>query len=85
MCDPETDFDNSNSQAKMAKINARSEKDLQVYGSKMKCVDQDQILEIYGSFDTHKASNLMIVFEMCDREAPGNQCKTKDEIESWLT
>ena len=33
----------------------------------MKCLDEEGT-EIFGSYNTDKASNLMIVFETCDEE-----------------
>ena len=34
------------------------------YGKKMKCIDTNDV-KIQGSYNTDKASNLMVVFERC--------------------
>ena len=48
----------------------------------MKCLDEDGT-EIFGSYNTDKASNLMVVFEKCDPEKE-TYCKPKDKIDEWL-
>ena len=47
----------------------------------MKCIDQDE-LEISGNYDTDKASNLMVVFEVCNKEV--RTCASDEAIAKWL-
>ena len=39
-------------------------------------------IEITGSFDTEKGSNLMVVFEKCDLGP--SLCKNDADIDEWL-
>lgn len=57
---------------------------MQTYYGKMKCVDELQGTEIFGSYNTEKASNLMIVFEKCNNNTATVQCKSSEEINEWL-
>lgn len=52
----------------------------------MRCIKNLDELEIWGDYDTDKASNLMIVFEKCDisKRPAGAKCKTEREIEEWM-
>lgn len=46
-----------------------SKTDLMSYGPrKMRCIKNPDELILYGDYDTNKASNLMVVFELCDIE-----------------
>ena len=47
----------------------------------MKCIDQSST-EIFGSYNTDRASNLMVVFEKCNSEF--ETCKSEAEIDKWL-
>ena len=47
----------------------------------MKCIDEKQI-EIMGNYNTDKASNLMIVFEFCDKTV--RTCASDETISKWL-
>ena len=47
----------------------------------MKCIDQEE-LEISGNYDTDQASNLMVVFEVCDKEV--RTCASDEAIAKWL-
>ena len=38
---------------------------------------------MYGNYDTSTAKNLMIVFELCDRDTRSD-CKTEEEIKAWM-
>ena len=38
---------------------------------------------MFGSYNTDKASNLMIVFEKCDK-TQGKKCKSNKKINEWL-
>ena len=50
----------------------------------MKCIDeQDQDYAIQGSYNTDKASNLMVVFERCDKLGP-IPCQSDQAISEWL-
>ena len=57
-------FDGS-SNTKFFPVNEVSVRDLKTFSSKMKCLD-DESTRIFGSYNTDKASNLMVVFEKCD-------------------
>ena len=57
-------------------------KDMNNYSSKMKCLDSTNSTEIFGSYNTDKASNFMIVFEKCNREE--RKCKSENKIKLWL-
>ena len=48
----------------------------------MKCIDEKQQTDIFGSYNTDKASNLMIVFERCNKKI--NDCKEDKDIDDWL-
>ena len=48
----------------------------------MKCIDEKQSTEIFGSYNTDKASNLMIVFEKCDNTE--RTCASDEIIDEWL-
>ena len=52
-----------------------SMKDLTTYSSKMKCLEDTNSTEIFGSYNTDKASNFMVVFETCNKEL-GKKCKS---------
>ena len=54
---------------------------MKTYGPKMKCL-VDPNMDYFGNFDTDKAQNLMIVFEICDKTK--RTCKTDTEITEWL-
>ena len=65
--------------------NPLSEKDLQIYGPKLKCLDLEhpdapESLEIFGNFNTEKASNLMIVFERCDIRVEESECAGDEDF-----
>ena len=49
----------------------------------MTCVDQK--FQIWGDYDSDRAQNLMIVFELCQPDpATGKVCKSKKEIDDFL-
>ena len=51
----------------------------------MKCIDEKQQTDIFGSYNTDKASNLMIVFERCiDKDNEIKTCKEDKDIDDWL-
>ena len=50
------------------------------YIGSMKCIDEP--FELYGSFNTNIASNLMVTFEKCDSER--RKCKDKEAIDEWM-
>ena len=76
-CKP-ADFD-ENSQ--FYPLSQFSQDDFDTYSKKMKCVDQDST-NIFGSYNTDKASNLMIVFEKCNKTE--TVCKDDEIIDEWL-
>jgi len=58
--------------------------DLFHYTNKLKCIDED-IFAIQGSYNSYKASNLMVVFERCDKQTQHtHQCHDSQEIDDWL-
>ena len=63
-------------------VDSVSLKDLKSYSAMMKCLDTNST-EIFGSYNTDKASNFMIVFEKCKAE-DGRTCKSESKIEHWL-
>lgn len=84
LCDPARDFNNLEgtvSTAPFYALNKVSVSDLDKYGPKMKCIAEPY--EIFGDFNTNMASNLMFVFEKCDRHV--RKCKSEAEIEDWMT
>ena len=63
----EDDFNwDNNPKSKFFPVNKASIKDMKTYSKKMKCLDETGT-EIFGSYNTDKASNIMIVFETCDK------------------
>ena len=58
-------------------------KDMNTHSAKMKCLDTTDKIEIFGSYNTDKASNFMIVFEKCKNEE-GRKCKSENKIKLWL-
>ena len=77
------DGESSSETSKFFPINDVSKRDLSFYYRKMKCLDETQGTEIFGSYNTDKASNLMIVFEKCNRKKQ-TYCKSDEEIDKWL-
>ena len=69
LCQPD-DFNNlegSNEKSRFFKTDPESLNDLNTYGPKMRCLDEDKY-QIFGNYDAKLANNLMIVFEKCDRD-----------------
>ena len=48
----------------------------------MKCIDEEYSTDLFGGYNTDKGSNLMVVFEKCDKTK--SVCKDDDIIDSWL-
>lgn len=49
----------------------------------MKCIDESAAtIELFGSYNSIRASNFMVVFERCDRTK--RTCKGKEDIDKWL-
>ena len=48
----------------------------------MKCIDEPY--QIWGDYNSEITTNLLVVFEHCNRTAPGNNCKSKEEAEEAL-
>ena len=59
-----------------------SKVDMEIHWKKLKCVDRDQTLMMYGRYESQAASNLMIVFEKCDKEK--RTCKDEGKINEWM-
>ena len=55
---------------------------MNTYSGKMKCLKDSNSTEIFGSYNTDKASNFMVVFEKCDKEK--RKCKSEKKIQKWL-
>ena len=49
-------------------VDSSSLQDLNTYSAKMKCLNNTDSAEVFGSYNTDKASNFMIVFEKCNKE-----------------
>ncbi len=47
----------------------------------MKCIDEVDTT-IFGNYNSDKASNMMIVFDRCDRTL--RTCKSETMIDAWL-
>ena len=47
----------------------------------MMCIDEP--FDLQGSFDSVKAINLMVVFEMCDASQQPS-CKNLEETNDWI-
>jgi len=59
----------------------------EVYGHKLLCLKNTDDIKIQGNYDSTSASQLMVVFEKCDRQErykKGLRCKTDAEIDEWL-
>ena len=50
-------------ESKFYPLNEFSESDLEIYGKKLKCLDNDELLDLWGNYDLSQASNLMVVLE----------------------
>ena len=48
----------------------------------MKCIDVDDVM-IQGSYNSDKASNLMVVFERCKGGTRAG-CQSESKIDEWL-
>ena len=82
------DIDGTNSETSpFYPLNPQSFTDLRTYGvGKMRCLADLKELEMFGDYDTNKASNLMVVFEKCDlaKRAQREKCKNEKEIADWM-
>lgn len=47
----------------------------------MKCIDEEYATDFFGGYNTDKGSNLMVVFEKCDKTKSKSVCKDDDIIE----
>ena len=72
----------SESESSFFRVDLFSLKDIYNYSSKMKCLDSTNSTEIFGNYNTDKASNFMIVFEKCNKEE--RKCKSENDIKLWL-
>ena len=74
-------------ESKFFPISDNDKSSLSSYGAgKMQCLAEAEQLNMWGNYDSDKASNLMVVFEKCDvtKRAPGQKCKSEPEIEAWM-
>ena len=55
---------------------------MDIHWKKLKCVNRDQELLMYGRYESQAASNLMIVFEKCDENK--RTCKTPTQQAEFL-
>ena len=55
--------------------------DIELQQRKFKCIDTGLAYELFGNYDTQTASNLMVVFEQCNKEK--QKCKDDDFIAKW--
>ena len=80
-CDKEliTNVDGTNKYSKFFMTNPVSVSDLNAYGSRLKCIDDQDLrsLTMYGNYQTNIASNLMVVLEKCDRDKR-KDCKSDE-------
>ena len=53
---------------------------LKTWKNRFKCMD-DKNISLWGDYNTEKAQNLMVMFEMCEGRA---DCKSEEEIRDWL-
>ena len=71
------DFAEYNSESPLFYPNKDGSKaDMDIHRKKMKCVDRDQELLMYGRYESQAASNFMIVFERCDEKV--RTCKSPE-------
>ena len=59
-----------------------SKADMDIHWRKLKCINRDQELLMYGRYESQAASNLMIVFEKCDENK--RTCKTPTQQAEFL-
>ena len=58
---------------------------MKIYGPKLRCLKDHTQIMMRGNYDSSTASNLMVVFELCDPEADETlKCKSEIEIEEWM-
>ena len=84
MCE-DADFntlDNANPDSKFLPLAEQAVPVIDIYGSKMKCLDEEE-LELFGNFDTNSGANLLVTLEKCDRTLR-NDCKDDAIIDAWL-
>ena len=61
-----------------------SKLELEYTWRKLKCIDKDTELMMFGNYRSLAATNIMVVFEKCDNTLPGATCKSDTEIQKWL-
>ena len=59
-----------------------SEADLKVSWQKLKCVDRETELKMFGRYETQATQNIMVVFELCDPDV--RSCKSEADIKKWM-
>lgn len=65
-------------------LSESSKIDANIYGQKMICPKNQKDLKLQGHFNASKATNLMLVFEKCDKSWSKQECKSDSEIADWM-
>ena len=63
-----------------------SKKEVQTWKKKFKCIPREDLI-IWGDYNSAKAQQISVKFEMCDdtkERFKGVTCKEKEEIQKWL-
>ena len=60
-----------------------SQKDLDFYYKKLKCLDVEKI-NVQGDYNSPKARSFVLLFEKCMNETFDGTCKSDQEIKDWL-
>ena len=66
------------------KLKESSKEELDINWRKLKCIDKDTELMMFGNYRSQAANNIMVVFEKCDATVPGATCKSETDIKKWL-
>ena len=87
-CDPEElqNVAGSNEDANFYPLSKLSETFYDQYGGRFKCLDNpERDLNLHGNYDTISATNMMVVFDVCNNETSTVTCKSQKEINEFLT
>ena len=58
--------------------------DIEIYGSKMRCLKDENDIMLWGNYNSPDSSNLMVVFDKCDNATSRVKCKSDEEINNWM-
>ena len=50
----------------------------------MKCIDEDQLIEIYGNWNSWEGRSLAVEIYKCSNDTYGGNCAPSDEIDAYL-